>query len=160
MSSQHQPGELGLREEHTTDQAHVISPAEEATVCTVTLEKTSAGLGFSLEGGKGSLHGDKPLTINRIFKGRLLFFFFFLYILFSRDYASNTPKPRTPENLFGHGRFPHSLESRVDFCVQFCFCDLVPLFSPARTSLCVGYSPMTEPWAWISLTGPRLGRGK
>ncbi|XP_050009889.1 pro-interleukin-16 isoform X1 [Alexandromys fortis] len=41
----------------------------EATVCTVTLEKTSAGLGFSLEGGKGSLHGDKPLTINRIFKG-------------------------------------------------------------------------------------------
>ncbi|XP_057576879.1 pro-interleukin-16 isoform X2 [Hippopotamus amphibius kiboko] len=41
----------------------------EATVCTVTLEKTSAGLGFSLEGGKGSLHGDKPLTVNRIFKG-------------------------------------------------------------------------------------------
>ncbi|KAM6201724.1 pro-interleukin-16 isoform 2-T2 [Rhynchocyon petersi] len=41
----------------------------EATVCTVTLEKTSAGLGFSLEGGKGSLQGDKPLTINRIFKG-------------------------------------------------------------------------------------------
>lgn len=37
----------------------------------MTLEKTSAGLGFSLEGGKGSLHGDKPLTINRIFKGRL-----------------------------------------------------------------------------------------
>ncbi|XP_053514940.1 pro-interleukin-16 [Artibeus jamaicensis] len=41
----------------------------EATVHTVTLEKTSAGLGFSLEGGKGSLHGDKPLTINRIFTG-------------------------------------------------------------------------------------------
>lgn len=47
----------------------MLSSAEEATVCTVTLEKTSAGLGFSLEGGKGSLHGDKPLTINRIFKG-------------------------------------------------------------------------------------------
>ncbi|XP_045669039.1 pro-interleukin-16 isoform X1 [Ursus americanus] len=41
----------------------------EATVHTVTLEKTSAGLGFSLEGGKGSLLGDKPLTVNRIFKG-------------------------------------------------------------------------------------------
>ncbi|XP_004447759.2 pro-interleukin-16 [Dasypus novemcinctus] len=41
----------------------------EATVCTVTLEKTPAGLGFSLEGGRGSLHGDKPLTVNRIFKG-------------------------------------------------------------------------------------------
>ncbi|XP_062819004.1 pro-interleukin-16 [Anolis carolinensis] len=35
----------------------------------VTLEKTSAGLGFSLEGGKGSIHGDKPIVINRIFKG-------------------------------------------------------------------------------------------
>ncbi|EQB78853.1 hypothetical protein CB1_001254005 [Camelus ferus] len=45
-----------------------VEPTAEATVCTVTLEKTSAGLGFSLEGGKGSLHGDKPLTINRIFK--------------------------------------------------------------------------------------------
>ncbi|XP_031243078.1 pro-interleukin-16 isoform X3 [Mastomys coucha] len=43
--------------------------SKETTVCSVTLEKTSAGLGFSLEGGKGSLHGDKPLTINRIFKG-------------------------------------------------------------------------------------------
>uniref|UniRef100_A0A8C3WS06 Pro-interleukin-16 n=1 Tax=Catagonus wagneri TaxID=51154 RepID=A0A8C3WS06_9CETA len=46
-----------------------IESAAEAAVCTVTLEKTSAGLGFSLEGGKGSLHGDKPLTVNRIFKG-------------------------------------------------------------------------------------------
>nr|XP_006208866.3 pro-interleukin-16 isoform X2 [Vicugna pacos] len=45
-----------------------VEPTE-GTVCTVTLEKTSAGLGFSLEGGKGSLHGDKPLTVNRIFKG-------------------------------------------------------------------------------------------
>ncbi|XP_039714197.1 pro-interleukin-16 isoform X2 [Pteropus medius] len=43
--------------------------AAEATVCTVTLDKTSAGLGFSLEGGKGSLHGDRPLVINRIFRG-------------------------------------------------------------------------------------------
>ncbi|XP_036699163.1 pro-interleukin-16 isoform X4 [Balaenoptera musculus] len=46
-----------------------IDSSAEATVCTVTLEKTSAGLGFSLEGGKGSLQGDKPLTVNRIFKG-------------------------------------------------------------------------------------------
>ncbi|XP_051690240.2 pro-interleukin-16 isoform X1 [Oryctolagus cuniculus] len=43
--------------------------ATEAAICTVTLEKTSAGLGFSLEGGRGSLRGDKPITINRIFKG-------------------------------------------------------------------------------------------
>ncbi|XP_045304525.1 pro-interleukin-16 isoform X7 [Leopardus geoffroyi] len=47
----------------------VSGDSAEATVHTVTLEKTSAGLGFSLEGGKGSLLGDKPLTVNRIFKG-------------------------------------------------------------------------------------------
>ncbi|XP_074736208.1 pro-interleukin-16 [Strix uralensis] len=43
--------------------------ATEGTICTVTLEKTPVGLGFSLEGGKGSIHGDKPIIINRIFKG-------------------------------------------------------------------------------------------
>ncbi|MBN3296318.1 IL16 protein, partial [Amia calva] len=36
---------------------------------TIELEKNTAGVGFSLEGGKGSIHGDKPLIINRIFKG-------------------------------------------------------------------------------------------
>ncbi|XP_043933829.1 pro-interleukin-16 [Protopterus annectens] len=36
---------------------------------TVQLEKTSAGVGFSLKGGKGSIHGDKPIVINKIFKG-------------------------------------------------------------------------------------------
>uniref|UniRef100_A0A8C0EJY4 Pro-interleukin-16 n=1 Tax=Bubo bubo TaxID=30461 RepID=A0A8C0EJY4_BUBBB len=43
--------------------------ATEGTICTVTLEKTPVGLGFSLEGGKGSIHGDKPIMVNRIFKG-------------------------------------------------------------------------------------------
>ncbi|NXL87888.1 IL16 protein, partial [Alectura lathami] len=46
--------------------------AAEDTICTITLEKTAAGLGFSLEGGKGSIHGDKPIIINRIFKGTAL----------------------------------------------------------------------------------------
>ncbi|XP_046897228.1 pro-interleukin-16 isoform X2 [Hypomesus transpacificus] len=36
---------------------------------TVQLEKGAGGVGFSLEGGKGSIHGDRPLVINRIFKG-------------------------------------------------------------------------------------------
>lgn len=36
---------------------------------TLTLEKTPAGLGFSLEGGRGSLQGDRPLTVNRVFTG-------------------------------------------------------------------------------------------
>ncbi|KAK6312666.1 hypothetical protein J4Q44_G00160130 [Coregonus suidteri] len=33
------------------------------------LLKTSAGLGFSLEGGKASVHGDRPLNVKRVFKG-------------------------------------------------------------------------------------------
>ncbi|KAM4826446.1 pro-interleukin-16 [Thomomys bottae] len=54
-----------------TDPVASEAPAAsaEGTVLTVTLEKTSAGLGFSLDGGRGSLHGDRPLTVNRIFKG-------------------------------------------------------------------------------------------
>ncbi|XP_053557148.1 LOW QUALITY PROTEIN: PDZ domain-containing protein 2 [Bombina bombina] len=35
----------------------------------VELQKTSAGLGFSLDGGKASIYGDRPLFIKRIFKG-------------------------------------------------------------------------------------------
>ncbi|CAK6442387.1 unnamed protein product [Pipistrellus nathusii] len=48
-------------------------PATEDAVAvetlTLTLEKTPAGLGFSLEGGRGSLQGDRPLTVNRVFTG-------------------------------------------------------------------------------------------
>uniref|UniRef100_A0A4X2MBN7 PDZ domain-containing protein n=1 Tax=Vombatus ursinus TaxID=29139 RepID=A0A4X2MBN7_VOMUR len=40
----------------------------EVTICTVTVKKTSASLGFNLEGGKGSIHGDKHISVNRIFK--------------------------------------------------------------------------------------------
>uniref|UniRef100_A0A4W3GT16 Pro-interleukin-16 n=1 Tax=Callorhinchus milii TaxID=7868 RepID=A0A4W3GT16_CALMI len=36
---------------------------------TLELEKSAGSMGFSLEGGKGSIHGDKPVVINRIFKG-------------------------------------------------------------------------------------------
>ncbi|KAG7481366.1 hypothetical protein MATL_G00066070 [Megalops atlanticus] len=35
----------------------------------VELQKTSAGLGFSLDGGKASAQGDRPLSIKRIFRG-------------------------------------------------------------------------------------------
>lgn len=37
----------------------------------VELEKCAGGVGFTLEGGKGSIHGDRPLVINRIFTGAL-----------------------------------------------------------------------------------------
>ncbi|XP_053128837.1 pro-interleukin-16 isoform X1 [Hemicordylus capensis] len=54
---------VSLQSECSTDST------SEDLIFTVTLEKTSAGLGFSLEGGKGSIHGDKPIVINRLFKG-------------------------------------------------------------------------------------------
>lgn len=39
---------------------------------TVELEKGTGGVGFTLEGGRGSIHGDRPLVINRIFTGAQL----------------------------------------------------------------------------------------
>ncbi|XP_044068029.1 pro-interleukin-16 isoform X2 [Siniperca chuatsi] len=42
---------------------------EQGAPVTLELEKGAGGVGFTLEGGKGSIHGDRPLVINRIFKG-------------------------------------------------------------------------------------------
>ncbi|KAM9318154.1 pro-interleukin-16 [Pholidichthys leucotaenia] len=42
---------------------------EMGTAVSVELEKGAGGVGFTLEGGKGSIHGDKPLVISRIFTG-------------------------------------------------------------------------------------------
>ena len=68
---------------------------------TVTLEKTSAGLGFSLEGGKGSLLGDKPLTVNRIFKGELCVCL--SGVPSGCEWRARPPK--ASEHLLGHGCF-------------------------------------------------------
>lgn len=38
----------------------------------VQLMKDSGGLGFSLAGGRGSLRGDQPLTVQRVFLGEAL----------------------------------------------------------------------------------------
>lgn len=46
-----------------------VSAEVQGAPITVELIKGAAGVGFTLEGGKGSIHGDRPLVINRIFKG-------------------------------------------------------------------------------------------
>ncbi|KAM9825146.1 retrovirus-related Pol polyprotein from type-1 retrotransposable element R2 [Syngnathus typhle] len=42
---------------------------EPGTLLSVELKKGGGGVGFTLEGGRGSIHGDRPLVVNRIFKG-------------------------------------------------------------------------------------------
>ncbi|XP_062326735.1 pro-interleukin-16 isoform X2 [Osmerus eperlanus] len=60
----------GMPENSSGSQPEAGSTAEEmGASVTVQLEKGAGGVGFSLEGGKGSIHGDKPLVVNRIFKG-------------------------------------------------------------------------------------------
>lgn len=53
---------------HFSSGWYVLVEVQGAPV-TVKLMKGAAGIGFTLEGGKGSIHGDRPLVINRIFKG-------------------------------------------------------------------------------------------
>ncbi|XP_026522163.1 PDZ domain-containing protein 2 [Notechis scutatus] len=63
---------------HTSDRPALVAAATgseagssgdlNGAIC-VELLKTSAGLGFSLDGGKASISGDRPLLIKRIFKG-------------------------------------------------------------------------------------------
>ena len=36
----------------------------------VELNKGAVGLGFCIEGGKGSPLGDRPITVKRLFKGK------------------------------------------------------------------------------------------
>lgn len=49
-----------------------VAVEEQGAPVTVELEKGAGGVGFTLEGGKASIHGDRPLVINRIFTGSLV----------------------------------------------------------------------------------------
>ncbi|CAN9506853.1 unnamed protein product [Ophioblennius macclurei] len=46
-----------------------LTVEQQGAPLTMELQKGAGGVGFTLEGGKGSIHGDKPLVINRIFTG-------------------------------------------------------------------------------------------
>ncbi|KAG8001670.1 Pro-interleukin-16 [Nibea albiflora] len=46
-----------------------VAVEEQGAAMSIQLEKGAGGVGFTLDGGKGSIHGDKPLVINRIFTG-------------------------------------------------------------------------------------------
>ncbi|XP_051920054.1 pro-interleukin-16 [Hippocampus zosterae] len=52
-----------------TSEESICAMEESGTLVSVELKKGAGGVGFTLEGGKGSLHGHRPLFINRIFKG-------------------------------------------------------------------------------------------
>lgn len=62
------PAESKVRTDMKTAQAK--APAASAIV-TVVVEKAGggAGLGFGLDGGRDSPHGDRPLTIKKLFAG-------------------------------------------------------------------------------------------
>ncbi|XP_067888170.1 PDZ domain-containing protein 2 isoform X2 [Heterodontus francisci] len=53
----------------TTETAGTGMNVDLGGAITIELLKTSAGIGFSLDGGKASIHGDRPLYIKRIFQG-------------------------------------------------------------------------------------------
>ncbi|XP_060739959.1 pro-interleukin-16 isoform X2 [Tachysurus vachellii] len=53
----------------TTATEQSFTGDESGDVLTLELEKNAGGVGFGLEGGKGSIHGDKPLVINRLYTG-------------------------------------------------------------------------------------------
>nr|XP_023689560.1 PDZ domain-containing protein 2 isoform X1 [Paramormyrops kingsleyae] len=69
---QAQSGRTGIRTLSSSDVALEAGPAVQVGpdgALSVELQKTSAGLGFTLEGGKASAQGDKPLIVKRLFKG-------------------------------------------------------------------------------------------
>ncbi|XP_069780286.1 PDZ domain-containing protein 2 isoform X2 [Narcine bancroftii] len=68
-SSLHKEYHLPVRGDASLKEARTGTNVDLRGAITVDLLKTSAGLGFSLDGGKASLHGDRPLYIKRIFQG-------------------------------------------------------------------------------------------
>lgn len=49
-----------------------VTESGDAAVCVVEVEKGELGLGFCLQGGKGSVAGDRPLSVKKLFRGRYI----------------------------------------------------------------------------------------
>lgn len=75
------PAESKVRHEEVAEDGGVG-----ADVVSVVLEKAGggAGLGFGLDGGRDSPHGDKPLTIKKLFAGISIFLILF-YLLVTKS---------------------------------------------------------------------------
>lgn len=56
--------------------AHQATQQRQEVIMDVVMHKGHIGLGFCIEGGKGSILGDLPITVKRLFKGN----YFNLYI--------------------------------------------------------------------------------
>ena len=57
------------------EESSLMAEASVSGIFKVVMMKGATGVGFCLEGGKGSPKGDVPIIIKRIFKGLAHFFF-------------------------------------------------------------------------------------
>ncbi|KAF0043736.1 hypothetical protein F2P81_005073 [Scophthalmus maximus] len=65
----HADATAALRQARSLRLAVVVIAQNQGASVSIELQKGAGGVGFTLEGGRGSIHGDKPLLINRIFTG-------------------------------------------------------------------------------------------
>ena len=73
-------GKDNLTEENVRNNDDVIisraAEDSDARVCEVRVIKGALGLGFCIEGGKGSVAGDRPVSVKRLFRGILYVYWF------------------------------------------------------------------------------------
>ena len=71
-NSMEQINAVNSAENVTTELARVVGHPKDGTQEVEIQKKGTLGVGFCIEGGKGSPDGDKPIVVKRVFKGKLL----------------------------------------------------------------------------------------